>query len=114
MSYEFRLVFENSLSARHVLDSVKTSTACIGAAGESIYLKELSVKSEATYDVRLTLEDSNSLWLEVGFRSPNLYELLRAAVGTKQYRCLEGGEQDDEVSLHKVFRLKHPPTVQRR
>lgn len=112
MSYEFRLVFEDSFSARNVLDSVKTSTACIGAAGECICLKELSVNSEAAYDVRLTLEDSNSLWLEVGFRSPNLYELLKAAIDTKQYRCLEGGEQDDEVPLHKAFRLKHPPTLQ--
>lgn len=66
------------------------------------------MKSEAAYDARLTLEDSNSLWLEVGFRSPSLYELLRAAVGTKQCRCLEGGEQDDEVPLYKAFRLKHP------
>lgn len=113
MSYEFRLVFADSLSARNVLESVKSSTAYIGAAGECIYLKELSVKSEAPYDVRLILEGPNSLWLEVGFRSPNLYELLRAAVGTKQYRCLEGGDQDDEVPLHKAFRLKHPPTAQR-
>jgi hypothetical protein len=113
MSYEFRLVFADSHSARNVLDLVKSSAAYIGAAGECVYLKELSVKSEATYDVRITLEDSNSLWIEVGFRSPCLYEVLRAAVGTKEYRCLEGGEQDDEVPLHKAFRLKQLPSVQR-
>uniref|UniRef100_A0A7C1WTM6 Uncharacterized protein n=1 Tax=Pseudomonas graminis TaxID=158627 RepID=A0A7C1WTM6_9PSED len=113
MSYEFRLVFADSLSARNVLELVKSSTAYIGATGECVYLKELSVKSEAAYDARLTLEESNSLWLEVGFRSPSLYELLRTAVGNKQHRCLEDGDQDNEVPLYKAFRLKHPPTVEK-
>lgn len=110
MSYEYRLVFVDNLSAQDVIDFVRSSGFYIRGCGDFIYLKEPSVKSEAPYDIRIIQEGNNSIWLEVGFRSPGLYGLLRSAIGDHQYVCLEDGDPNYEVPLYEAFRLKQIPS----
>lgn len=110
MSYEYRLVFVDNLSAQSVIDFLTSSGLFIRGCGNFIYLKEPSVESEAPYDMRIIQERSNSIWLEVGLRSPGLYGLFRTAIGDHQYVCLEDGDPNDEVPLHEVFRLKQIPS----
>lgn len=110
MSYEYRLVFADELSAERVIDKVKSDASHVGSRGKFIYLKEPSVESAATYDVRMVKEGGNSIWLEVGFRSPGLYHLLKGAIADTPCACLDDGDPDDEVPLYEAFRLKQDPS----
>lgn len=106
MSYEYRLVFVDSTSAQHVMDVLKASAACSKAQGPEVCLKDRDLKTLADYDVRLTKEDEKSLWLEVNFRSSDLYRLLQEALSGRPVRCFEDGDQDDEVTLQEALRIK--------
>lgn len=55
-------------------------------------------------------EGGNSVWLEVGFRSPGLYHLLKGAIADTTYACLDDEDPDDKVPLYEAFRLKQDPS----
>ncbi|WP_233830156.1 hypothetical protein [Paraburkholderia sp. ZP32-5] len=106
MSYEYRLIFTDVSSARHVMDVLRASAACIRGQGQEICLKDSELKSSAEYDACLMQEDEKSLWLKVNFRSPCLYRLLQDALEGRPVRCFEDGDIDDEVTLKEAFRIK--------
>ncbi|SIO72264.1 hypothetical protein SAMN05444172_8654 [Burkholderia sp. GAS332] len=106
MSYEYRLVFVDTSSAQQVMDVLKASAACVKAQGREVCLKDRDLKALSDYDIRLTKEDEKSLWLEVNFRSPDLYRLLQEALDGRSVRCFEDGDQDDEVTLEEALRIK--------
>ncbi|MFS2099646.1 hypothetical protein ACCC97_11830 [Variovorax sp. Varisp85] len=106
MSYEYRLVFDDSYLMQCVIGSLKSSEACIKVEGREIYLKDQLLQSVAQYDVKLTLEGNLSVWLEVNFRSMGLYDLFQKALGGGGVKCYEDGDVNDEVSLKEVFRIK--------
>lgn len=109
MSYEYRLVFSDDFMARNVINVMKSSAAYISVNGECIYLREARAGREVSYDVSIMQENSYSIWMEICFPSPMLYQLLKTAINNGQYKCLEDGDEDDEVPLYKAFRLKHAP-----
>ena len=106
MSYEYRLVFDDTTSAQHVMDSLKSSDACVKAQALEVCLKDQELQTLAAYDVRLTQESDRSLWLEVNFRSLNLCNLVQGALSGRVVRCFEDGDLDDEVTLKEAFRIK--------
>jgi len=106
MSYEYRLIFNDASSARHVMDVLKASTAYVKGQGQEICLKDIELKSSADYDARLIEEDETSFWLEVNFRSPSLYRLLQNALEGRPVRCFENGDIDDDVTLKEAFHIK--------
>ncbi|WP_454722736.1 MULTISPECIES: hypothetical protein [Cupriavidus] len=106
MSYEYRLVFDDAASAQLVIDSLKSSGACVKAQAQEVCLKDRDLQTLAGYDARLTKESDRVLWLEVNFRSPNLYNLVQEALNSRVVRCFEDGDWDDEVTLKQAFRIK--------
>ncbi|WP_071769659.1 hypothetical protein [Burkholderia ubonensis] len=106
MSYEYRLVFDDAASAQHVMDSLKSSDACVKVQALEVCLKDRELQTLAEYDARLTQEDDRSIWLEVNFRSPNLYNLVRGALSGRIVRCFEDGDWGDEVTLKQAIRIK--------
>lgn len=106
MSYECRLVFDDADSVQYVINSLKSSDACIKTQEQGVCLKDRELQTLAEYDVRLIQENDRSLWLEVNFRSLNLYNLMQEALGSGVVRCFEDGELDDEVTLKDAFRIK--------
>lgn len=105
MSHEYKLVFGDTTSASKVMKKIKGSDACIRAQQSGdLYLKDQSLNSSADYDARLIYESGSVLWLQVNFKSLNLYQTLLSALGDSDYRCLEEG--DDEVPLKDAFRIK--------
>ncbi len=105
MSYEYKLIFHDSSTAQHVIDVVKASSACVRAEVGDLYLKDLSLNSSRAYDTRLIYGDDKSLWLQVNFQSAELYALLKTALNGRNFRCLEDGDEDEEVGLNEVFRV---------
>ncbi|RQR42334.1 hypothetical protein DIE22_02060 [Burkholderia sp. Bp9142] len=106
MSYEYRLVFDDAASAQLVIDSLKSSDACVKAQAQEVCLKDRDLQTLAEYDARLTKESDRALRLEVNFRSPNLYNLVQGALSSRVVRCFEDGDWDDEVTLKEAFRIK--------
>ncbi|MBR8060216.1 hypothetical protein [Burkholderia dolosa] len=106
MSYEYRLVFEDADLVQHVIDSLKSSDACIKAQAQGVCLKDRELQTQAEYDVRLTQDGDRSVWLEVNFRSVTLYNLMQRALGSGVVRCFEDGDLGDEVTLKDAFRIK--------
>lgn len=106
MSYEYRLVFDDADSVQHVIDLLKSSDACIKTQVQGVCLKDRELQTLAEYDVRLTKENDRSLWLEVNFKSLNLYNSVREVLGSRRVRCFEDGDLDDEVTLKDAFRIK--------
>ena len=106
MSYEYRLVFDDAASAQHVMDSLKSNDACIKAQALEVCLKDRELQTLAEYDARLIQEGDRSLWLEVNFRSLNLYNLVQGALSGRVVKCFEDGDWDDEVTLKEAFRIK--------
>ncbi|MBX8514912.1 hypothetical protein K5D69_09415 [Pseudomonas cichorii] len=106
MSYEYRLVFDDATTAQHVIGVVEASSACIRAESGDVYLKDKFLNSRAEYDARLTYEGKTSLWLQVNFKSMDLYALVQKALSGRHFRCLEDGDEGDEVELNEAFRIK--------
>lgn len=103
MSYEYRLVFNDSPLMQCVIGFLRSSDAFIEAKGQEIYLKDPLLKSLAEYDARLILESDLSIWLELNFRATGLYDLMKKALKDGVVRCYEDGDLSDEVSLKEVF-----------
>ncbi|WP_080419204.1 hypothetical protein [Burkholderia ubonensis] len=106
MSRQYKLVFGDSDVMWHVIDSLKSSDACIKAQAQGVCLKNRELQTLAEYDVRLIQDGDRSVWLEVNFRSPNLCNLMQEALGNAVVRCFEDGDFDDEVTLKDAFRIK--------
>jgi hypothetical protein len=106
MSYEYRLVFDDGASAQDALDALRSSDACVKSHEQDVCLKDRELSTLAEYDVRLTRENEQLLWLEINFRSLNLYHLVQEALNGRVFRCLEDGDSDDEVTLKEAFRIK--------
>jgi len=106
MSHEYKLEFTSETMAGHVLDVLKQSDSCVAADEEFVYLKDRVIKTEAIFDVRMSHEDQRSLWLEVNFKSLALFDVVRAAIGECQFRCLEDGDVDNEVILSEAFLIR--------
>lgn len=106
MSYEYRLIPEDSALANHVMRYLKTSNACVKSKNDEIHLKDWSLQTSAEYDARLTESHDQSIWLEINFRSVGLYNLILEAVNGGAIRCYENGDLGDEVSLKEAFRIK--------
>ncbi|VVP99300.1 hypothetical protein PS925_02143 [Pseudomonas fluorescens] len=105
MSYEYKLLFDDSFIAQHLIDVVKTSSACVRAEEGDLYLKDYSLNSSGAYDARLINGSDGSLWLQVNFQSAELYALLKTALNGRNFRCLEDGDEDEEVGLNEAFRV---------
>ncbi|MFJ2480762.1 hypothetical protein ACIOWE_10840 [Pseudomonas sp. NPDC087598] len=105
MSYEYKLVLDDSSTAQLVIDVIKSSSACIYAEDGDFYLKDHSLNSSSTYDARLIYVDDGSLWLQVNFQSAELYGLFKKAFNGRNFRCLEGEGDDEEVGLNEAFRM---------
>jgi hypothetical protein len=106
MSYEYRLIFDHTASLEDVMDLLKSSDACVRAEKFEIYLKDLELKTLAEYDAKLTQDSDQSLWLEVNFKSINLYNLIQKILNNRSIRCFENGDLDDEATLKEAFRIK--------
>ncbi|MBT9264124.1 hypothetical protein KKQ10_04530 [Pseudomonas sp. MG-9] len=106
MSYEYKLVFDDTTSASKVMSEVEGSDACVRVQPGDLYLKDRSLNSSADYDARLIHENESVLWLQVNFKSLSLYQTMLSALGDSAYRCLEDGEEDEEVQLKEAFRIK--------
>jgi hypothetical protein len=106
MSYEYRLVFDDGDSAQHAIDALRLSDACVRSHAQDVYLKDQGLNTLAEYDVRLMREGDQSLWLEINFRSINLYNLVQEALSSAVFRCFEDGDWDDETTLKEAFRIK--------
>jgi hypothetical protein len=107
MSHEYKLEFSSETMTGHVLDVLKQSDSCVAADEEFIYLKDRVLKTEAIYDVRMSHEGQRSLWLEVNLNSLALCDVVRAAIGEYQFRCLEDGDVDNEVTLSEAFLIRN-------
>lgn len=105
MSFECKLIFDDSSTAQHVIDVVKASSACVRAEEGDLYLKDHSLNSSGAYDARLINGGDGSLWLQVNFQSTELYTLLKTALNGRRFRCLEDGGVDEEVGLNEAFRV---------
>lgn len=105
MSYEYKLVFDDSFTAQHVIDEVGASSACVRAEKGDLYLKDHSLNSSGDYDARLIYGDEKSLWLQVNFQSAELYAVVQKALSGRSFKCLEDGEEDDDVGLNEAFRV---------
>ncbi|MGU7773980.1 hypothetical protein ACV229_27845 [Burkholderia sp. MR1-5-21] len=106
MSYEYRLIFDNAASGQHVMDSLKSSDACVKVQAQEILLKGREMQALAEYDARLLKEGDLSLWMDVNFKSLNLYNLVQGALSGRVVGCFEDGDLDDEVTLKEEFRIK--------
>jgi ribosomal protein S6 len=106
MSYEYRLLFADASSAQQVTDVLKASAACVTAQGREVCLKDWGLKTFADYDIKLTKEDEKTLWLEVNFRSRDLYRLLQEALNDRLVKCFEDDDLDDGVTLKEALRIK--------
>ncbi|KTC35147.1 MAG: hypothetical protein ACN6QY_09630 [Pseudomonas sp.] len=105
MSYEYRLVFDEPLGARQVMDKLRASADCVRAADQVVEFKDPGLGSRADHDLRLTLESDQALWMELLFRTAALHDCLEPALRGRRFRCLEDGDSDDEVALEQVFAL---------
>jgi hypothetical protein len=104
MSYECKLVFDDTTSASNVMKKVGGSGACVRVQQSGdLYLKDQSLNSSADYDARLIYESESVLWLQVNFKSLSLYQAMLPALGDSNYRCLEDGDDDEEVPLKEAF-----------
>jgi antitoxin component YwqK of YwqJK toxin-antitoxin module len=106
MGHEYRLIFDNASLMSSFIDSLKSSEACIKAREREVYLKDQFLKTVAEYDAKLILEGDFSIWLEVNFRSMELYELVQKALSGGVARYYEDDNLNDEVNLKEVFRIK--------
>ncbi|MFP3458650.1 hypothetical protein R0J89_20585, partial [Psychrobacter sp. SIMBA_152] len=77
MSYEYRLVFDDAASAQLVIDSLKSSDACVKAQAQEVCLKDRGLQTLAEYDARLTKESDRALWLKINLGPTNLYNELQ-------------------------------------
>lgn len=105
MSYEYRLVFDEPLDVRQVMDQLRGSANCVRAAEQVIEFKDPGLGSRADYDLRLTFESEQTLWMELLFRTAALHECLEQALRGRRFRCFEDVDSDDEVALEQVFAL---------
>jgi len=105
MSYEYRLVFPDSTSANRAMEALMASAACVGAQCDRVLLKDRQLNTLAEYDIRLTKEGQNSLWLEVNFRSVDLLLLLETTFAGLSVQCFEDGDPQDEVTLESALRI---------
>lgn len=105
MSYEYKLVLDDNSTARHVIDVIESSSACVYAEDGDLYLKDYSLNSSGAYDARLIYGDDESLWLQVNFQSAELYTLFKTALKGRNFRCLEDGGENEEVGLNEAFRV---------
>jgi hypothetical protein len=103
MSHEYKLEFTSETMTGHVLDVLRQSDSCVAADDKFVYLKDRVLKTEAIYDVRMSHEGQRSLWLDVNFKSLALFDVVRTAIGECQFRCLEDGDVDNEVTLSEAF-----------
>ncbi|MDL5601542.1 hypothetical protein PGC34_12190 [Pseudomonas kribbensis] len=107
MSYEYKVVFDDTTSASKVMKEIEDSDACVRAQQPGdLYLKDQSLNSSADYDARVIYESESVLWLQVNFKSLSLYQTMLSALGDSDYRCLEDGDDDEEVPLKEAFRIK--------
>ena len=107
MGHEYKLEFTSETMTWYVLGVLKQSDLCVAADEEFIYLKDQVVKTEAIYDVRMSHEGQRSLWLEVNLKSLALCDVVRAAIGECQFRCLEDGDVDNEITLSEAFLIRN-------
>jgi hypothetical protein len=107
MSHEYKLEFSSETMTGHVLEVLKQSDSCVAADEEFIYLKDRVLEIEAIYDVRMSHEGQRSLWLEVNLNSLALCDVVRAAIGEYQFRCLEDADVDNEVTLSEAFLIRN-------
>ncbi|WP_153787806.1 hypothetical protein [Pseudomonas sp. EMN2] len=107
MSYEYRLVFDDPAALQRVIERLRTSQTHVEESEGVVCLKDQKQSTLAVYDVRLTRLDSLSAWLEVNFRSLELYELFSTSLAGANVRCFEDGDFDDEVTLREAFRIKN-------
>ncbi|MCU7648280.1 hypothetical protein [Pseudomonas piscis] len=105
MSYEYRLVFDEPLGARQVLDKLRGSADCVQTAEQVVEFKDPDLGSSADYDLRLTFESDQALWIELLFRTAALHECLDRALRGHLFRCFENGDSDGELALEQVFAL---------
>lgn len=105
MSYEYRLVFDEPLDARQVMDRLRSRADCVRAAEQVVEFKDPGLGSSADYDLRLTCESDHTLWMELLFRTTALYQCLEPALQGRRFRCFEDGDGADEVALEQVFAL---------
>jgi hypothetical protein len=106
MSYEYKLVFDDAVLVERVMQSLKLSDSCTKKQVQEVYLKDKELKTTAEYDAKLSQETDKSIWLEINFKSPNLYKLLQDSLKGASVRCYEDGDLSDEVSLEEAFRIK--------
>ncbi|WP_207864018.1 hypothetical protein [Pseudomonas sp. 58(2021)] len=107
MSYDCKLVFDDTTSASKVMKKVGGSGACVRVQQpDDLYLKDQSLNSSADYDARLIYGSESALWLQVNFKSLSLYQTMLSALGGSDYRCLEDGDDDKKVPLKEAFRIK--------
>ncbi|WP_025113564.1 hypothetical protein [Pseudomonas sp. H1h] len=107
MSYECKLVFDDTTSASKVMKELEGSGACVRVQQPGdLYLKDQSLNSSADYDARLIYESESVLWLQVNFKSLSLYQTMLSALGGSDYRCLEDGDDDEKMPLKEAFRTK--------
>lgn len=105
MSYEYRLVFDEPLGARQVMDKLRGRADCVQVAEQVVEFKDPGLGSSADYDLRLTFENDQALWMELLFRTAALHECLDRAMQGHRCRCFEDGDSHDEVTLEQVFAL---------
>lgn len=105
MSYEYRLLFDDSLDARQVLYKLRGSADCVRATEQVVEFKDPGLGSGADYDLRLTFESDHTLWMELLFRTAALHECLEPALQGRRFRCFEDADSEDEVALEQVFAL---------
>lgn len=106
MSYEYKLVFDDTSIPQRVMNAIKSSGACVYAENGDVYLKDKSLDNNAAYDIRLIYENENTLWLQVNVKSANLYTLVLNTLSDNVFKCFEDGDAESEVELNEAFRLK--------
>lgn len=107
MGHEYKLEFTSETMTWYVLGVLKQSDLCVAADDEFVYLKDRVIKTEAIYDVRMSHEGQRSLWLEVNLTSLALCDVVRAALGDCQFRCLEDADVDNEITLSEAFLIRN-------
>ncbi|MBN3135884.1 hypothetical protein [Pectobacterium punjabense] len=107
MSYEYKLVFDDTSITQRVMNAIKNNDACVHAEHGDIYLKDRALNNNTPYDARLIYGNENSLWLQVNVKSANLYALVLNTLSDSAFKCFEDGDAESEVELNEAFRLKN-------
>ncbi|WJN52460.1 hypothetical protein [Pseudomonas asiatica] len=107
MSYEYKLVFEEPKTLQNLFDKLLESGACTKRSDYEIHIKDPKFNSIGSYDARLQKCDDTRAWLEILFPTPYLYGLFSTFLSDAKFRCLEDGDEGDEVSLKQAFRVRN-------